>query len=216
MLNVKRQTLQGLLWILTPVILCACDMLKPLPHQADNVYTLSPPAVNQFNGGNTQVVAKPITLLVNVPKTHPTYQNHGMIYRQHAYQVEAYSRHRWVSSPVKMLQPLIVQRLSSMPQFHAVVASPFAGRSDYRLDTEIIDFSQVTDKAPGYFQVTIAAQIVDAKTSRVISSRRFSYQQPTTSLDPRAGVIAANQAMARILEDLAVFSGHLGAAPKQA
>lgn len=199
-----------ILLALTVVLSQACSPLKPLPLQEEHVYTLAPSKsgkqpkqVVTKHDNRSQSGAK--TLLVTMPKSAPELNAKSMIYSQKPYEIQAFAKHRWVNKPAKMLQPLLVQSIMNNPQLQSVVASPFAGRSDYRLDTEIIDFRQDFSGEQSQFQITLSAHLVDSKSQRIIASRQFTRVNQAVANNPRAGVTAANQAIDKLLEELEQF-----------
>lgn len=199
-----------LLLIVSSVLLClACSPLKPLPPKSETVYTLAPVSSLQRADSisRTKATAKQnkTTLLVSIPKVHSEYRGNAMVYSSKPYQVEKFSKHRWIDQPAKMLQPLLVQVMQNVPEFNSVMASPFSGRSDYRLDTEIIDFKQDFSQSQSQFKLTLQASLIDSTSQRVIASKQFSRTQATKANNPKSGVTAANQAVMALMNELESF-----------
>ena len=53
--------------------------------------------------------------------------------------------------------------------------------------------------------VTLRAQLVDLGTQRVVASRLFDIREAAPSEDAYGGVLAANRAVPRLLEELVAF-----------
>jgi cholesterol transport system auxiliary component len=77
--------------------------------------------------------------------------------------------------------------------------------ADLRLDSELLSFHQDFTRQPSEMHVTLRAQLIDLGTQRVIASRTFDIRETTPSEDTYGGVLAANRAVAQLLEELATF-----------
>jgi cholesterol transport system auxiliary component len=58
---------------------------------------------------------------------------------------------------------------------------------------------------PSRVRFTLRATLVENKTRRVLAGREFEAVAPASSDDPYGGVVAANQAVRTVLENLAQF-----------
>jgi len=100
-----------------------------------------------------------------------------------------------------------------------VVLTPSAAAGDLRLDSEIVRLQhefggkpvgqpghQPGAGAPSRVRFTLRAYLVDNSTRRVLAWREFDATEPSPSEDPYGGVIAANRAVQKVLQQLAAFS----------
>ncbi|MBX9817481.1 MAG: ABC-type transport auxiliary lipoprotein family protein, partial [Burkholderiaceae bacterium] len=89
--------------------------------------------------------------------------------------------------------------------FAAVVLAPGSATGEQRLDTEIVRLQHNFQTTPSRVQFTLRAYLVDDKTRRVLAWREFSDEVAAASDTPQGGVVAANQAVQRVLAQLAQF-----------
>jgi len=148
------------------------------------------------------------TLLVMMPSTNANYQSKNMFYSLDQYQTQPFAKHQWAASPPQMLLPLLMTSLTNSNYFHAVVTTPFAGKADYQLTTQLTQFQQYfsDDSDASYFKMRLFAVLINNKTHRVIAERRFDATVTAPERSPYGGVIAANQATASILQQLTVWT----------
>lgn len=152
-------------------------------------------------------------LLVSSMIAGPGYKTSRMIYVTAPGYLREFSRHAWVAPPAQMLVPLIIERIESKQYFKAVVTPPFAGKSDYRLDTRLVIFQQEFIQPVSQVRCVVQALLINNNTGKVIGSRRFQVIVPAAGNNPQSGVAAANQAAAQISEQIAQFVRERGASP---
>lgn len=182
-------------WILNIFLLTGCsfDPVKmPLVHQ----YTLSVVNTKQYSKTSPNK-----TILVTLPTAAPAFQSKNMWYSKEPYQIQSFSYNEWVAAPNNMLLPLLVESLTSSHYFKAVVSPPYSGISYYRLDTQILDFRQYFFDKNSEFRFVLHATLVNENTHNVIFSRDFSAMIKAAA-NPESGVIAANQAVQQVLNQL--------------
>jgi len=145
-----------------------------------------------------------VILGVTIPSTSPVYNTTDMIYSTYPYQVASFAKNSWVATPPQMLQPLIVRTLQNTHYF-AAVKTTVMGKSDYILNTELLELQQDFKRNPSVVRVRIRADIVRAATNQLVRSKEFDVVEPAPQNSPYGGVIAANQATAEALAQLAWF-----------
>jgi cholesterol transport system auxiliary component len=111
-----------------------------------------------------------------------------------------------------MLAPLLAQALEQSGGFRAVVQSPSLATAQLRLDTELVRLQQDFSARPSRVQLTLRAQLIDTDTRRVLAAAEFDESEAAPTDDPYGGVIAANRALARLLERVAAFCADAAAA----
>jgi cholesterol transport system auxiliary component len=77
--------------------------------------------------------------------------------------------------------------------------------ANLRLDTELIRLQQNFTTKPSRIQLTLRAQLIDMKDKRVIAVKLFDESENTDSDNAYGGVIAANRALQRLLDQLTEF-----------
>lgn len=154
------------------------------------------------------------TLLISAPHAAAGYDSRRIVYRQQAHRLETFAHSEWLDTPAHMLVPLLVAALEQSGAFHAVLHTPSSATGDLRLDSEILQLQQEFNGQPENGQAKTAASrvrfvlrvhLVEETSRRVIVARDFSADSPAPSDDPYGGVIAANQAVKKVLDELAVF-----------
>ena len=110
-----------------------------------------------------------------------------------------------------MLTPLIVRAVERTGKFQAVLATPTAASSRFRLDTEIIRLQQDFSSAPSRVRLTLRAVLIDTATKAVVARREFDHSVASISEDTYGGVIAAQAVTQRVLAELAEFCAEAAA-----
>lgn len=172
----------------------------------------SPPAYYSLDGG--QVVSRPtaalpsseLTLIVNPPRAASGFDSQRILYVRTDHQLEYFAHSEWVDTPARMLAPLIVDALARSGAYRAVVPTPSAAAGDIRLDSEIVRLQQEFGGPASRVRFTLRAYLVDNSTRRVLAWREFDTTEPSPSEDPYGGVIAAQRAVQKVLQQLADFA----------
>ena len=148
---------------------------------------------------------RPATLLVLAPETNAIYDTTQMAYTTEAYQIGYFSQNEWAETPSQMIQPLIVQTIRSTRYFSEVVSPPHFGRHTFALRTEIQELKQDFTSDPATLQLAMRFDLSREATNKVTATKELSVQEPMQEKTPYAGVVAANDAMAKLLRELAKF-----------
>jgi cholesterol transport system auxiliary component len=99
-----------------------------------------------------------------------------------------------------------VHRLEVTGQFQAVLSATTSTiASDLRLDTEIVRLQQEFLTYPSQVRLVLRAQLLDMDARQVIATRVFEVVENALSENAEGGLLATNQAVARVLNDLAAF-----------
>ena len=85
-----------------------------------------------------------------------------------------------------------------MPVFAPAVANALFAATGKRLQQ---DFSP----PPSRIELTLRASLLDLRHDRMLATREFDLIERAPQDDPYGGVIAANRALARLLQQLAAF-----------
>ena len=145
------------------------------------------------------------TLLVLVPETEPMYATTQMAYTTRAYQIAYFRQNEWAETPSQMIQPLIVTTLRSTHYFSDVLSPPHFGRHTFALRTEILELKQDFTSEPAMLQLTMRFYLSREVTNQIISTKELSVREPMRERNPYAGVAAANEAIEKVLRELARF-----------
>lgn len=178
-----------------------CSVLpKPEPVAMDQYVLEYTP--NQI--ASESVDAVPV-LIVTAPRAHGGYDTPRIAYLKQAFSLRYYTRSRWADTPARMLAPLTADAMQTTGRFQALYAVPGAIAADYRLDTELIRFHQDFTRQPSVMHITMRAQLVDLRESRVVGTQQFDIVEPAATEDSYGGVVAANKAVTRLLDEMALF-----------
>jgi cholesterol transport system auxiliary component len=141
-------------------------------------------------------------IVVALPAARPGFDGARIIYVTRAHEIRFFARHEWVAPPAQMLEPLLVEALERGGRFRAVQSTADVS-SPFRLETEIVALQQEFTLQPSVARFALRAQLVDTVERRVLAAEEFEAVEPARSEDPYGGVVAASQAVARVLGDLA-------------
>ncbi len=145
------------------------------------------------------------TLLVLIPETMPAYATTQMAYSTQAFQIAYFSKNEWAETPAQMIQPLIVKTLRNTHYFSEVVSSPYFDRHTFALRIEIQEVKQDFPSEPATLQLAMRVSLSREATNQVVATKELSIREPMADRNPSAGVVAANDAVARLLRELAEF-----------
>jgi cholesterol transport system auxiliary component len=146
-----------------------------------------------------------LVLAISLPRARAGYDTAQIAYVRRPYELEYFAKSRWVDTPMRMLAPLLTRALEQSGGFRAVVQAPSGVPADLRLDTELVRLQQDFRTQPSRVELALRAQLVDARSRRVLAEMEFEEVEAAPSEDAYGGVIAANRALARLLTRLAEF-----------
>jgi cholesterol transport system auxiliary component len=183
------------------LLLGACTGLHPAPAADVNSYVLEAKPLT-----NVARERRDIVLEVSAPRAWPGFETPQMAYVQRPYELDYFATNRWADTPSRMLGPLLARALEQTGSFRAVVQTPSAVPADVRAVGELIRLQQNFEVRPSQVELTLRMQLIDVRGRRTLASRTFEAMEIAPSDDAYGGVIAANRALQRILEQVAEFS----------
>jgi len=178
--------------------LAGCFSAVTLPQK--QLYTLSP---NKLNLKKYQRSHK--TLLVIPVQASDSVDKEKMAYVKQPYQLSYFSDHAWAAEPADQITGLITNALRQSNYFKAVATSPFTGTTDLKLSTHLYVLQQNFLYNPSQEQLKLSAQLINTTSGKVIAGKVFYYSIKAHSNNPYGGVVAANQAVKLMLQDLTGF-----------
>jgi cholesterol transport system auxiliary component len=185
-------------WILTVATLSGCALSgRPA----------APPMSTFVLEGTAQpsAVTSPATNLVlnvSMPTAAPAYSSPRMAYVEQPYRIDYFARNEWADAPARMLRTLLTRQLASSGLFGFVVADAAGVDENVRLDCEIVELVQAFSDSGSEVRLTIRFDLVDVAHHAIALSRTISVTEPASARDPYAGVVAANRAVQRALDQL--------------
>lgn len=187
----------------------ACALLALTVSGCLPTRTESPPAhtfrlsLDQEHSQSRSADATGPILLVSVPVAEPGYETTKMVYLKRPYELEPYAVNQWADTPARMFASLMNETLSRTGTWRAVVPLPSSIRGDFRLDMYGFALQQEFLQDPSRVRISVRAQLIDVRESRVVGTRAFETVENAPSGDAYGGVVAANQAAAALLDDMA-------------
>lgn len=188
-------------WLVAASLLAGCTGLRPPQIENGETYVLEPKPI-----ANIAREKRDIVLEVSPPRASPGFETAQMAYVQRAYELDYFAANRWADTPSRMLAPILVQALEQSGSFGAVVQAPSIIPPDIRLVSELVRLQQNFELHPSRIEITLRVQLIDVRTRRLLATRVFETTENAPSDDPYGGVIAANVALQRILEQFVAFS----------
>lgn len=181
------------------ITLASCALLTP-PQRVNVEQAL----LNQMPSELPHRETRGATVLVLPPQTTAIYDSRHMAYRSRPDELGYYREREWADTPSRMLQPLLVQALEGTRSFSAVWAAPYTGHSRYALRTEILELTQdFTQSATLVFSLRF--QLMDYEGNRIVATKELHLREPMSEKASAAGVVAANEATAEALREMAAF-----------
>lgn len=195
-----------LLLFFTVVGTAACSFPAAAKRERVHTYVLSPerPPADGRGGGSKGGSA---VLLVNLPEGQSGFDTERIAYLRRPHEVSYYAESEWAAPPARMLAPLLVRALEGTRLWRAVVRVPSAVRGDYRIDSDQLSIAQEFFQRPSRIRLTLRAELIDLQRAAPIGTKRFEIVEEAPSDDAYGGVLAANLAVAKLLEALSEWLG---------
>jgi cholesterol transport system auxiliary component len=149
------------------------------------------------------------TIEIAPPGARPGFDGSRMAYVTRPYEIQFFARHQWVETPARMLAPLLGEALERDGRFRAAQSGQSVA-PELRLETEIVALQQEFTAHPSQVRFVLRAQLLAGLERRVLATAVFEAVEPSPSEDPYGGVIAANRAVARVLDEVAKWCGENG------
>ena len=194
-----KKILYQMIIIIVSMSLTGCSMLSPVKVPEQTSYFFEP------NISVVSAVSSHQTILVTTPQAAAGYTTKKMAYMDKPLELSYYTRNRWVAPPAKMLQPLIVQALQQTHRFNAVASSPFSGKADFRLDSDLVYIRQNLLTHPHNLEIALQVRLIENKNQRIVASQLITQIEPILKPAPYAGVLSSNVAWSKALASLANF-----------
>lgn len=141
------------------------------------------------------------TLLISAPRAQPGFDTPRMAYLLRPHELNYYAFNQWVDTPGRMMLKLLVEAMERSGLWRAVIQAPSPLRADYRLDCDNLVLEQQFF-SPSRVRLGLRAQLIDTKRQIVLGARNFEVLAPSPSEDAYGGVLAANEASAKLLDEL--------------
>ena len=191
-----------LAFLLFFVLLAGCGFVREV-HDPVRTYVLESDGV--VHGAESRISAdleRLPSLLIGVPQPAPGFESSQMAYVQVKHELNYFATSQWAESPARMLVPLLVQRLEDSGMWSSVIPMPTSIRGDHRLELTNVTLVQEFLQDPSRIRLAWRGQLVNIKDRKVVGTRNFEKEAEAFSKDAYGGVLAAQQAVSSLLNDL--------------
>ncbi|HTV57778.1 MAG TPA: ABC-type transport auxiliary lipoprotein family protein [Verrucomicrobiae bacterium] len=205
-----RRTLLAAAILFLAGFYASCGAARPVKY-----YTLSlPPA--PANNASSQF---PITLLVGRLDASLLYRTDRLAYGSGPVELGLYEDHRWASTPVDMVQDLLISSLRSTGDFRSVSRLGSAVRGDYIIRGHLYSLYEV-DKPELVGRFSVQIELYDPKSRSVLWSGTYTHDEPAKGNTVADVIEALNLNVSQGLHELAAqlgqyFAAHPPAPPSQ-
>ncbi len=162
------------------------------------VYTLKTPGVTEIS--NSRFKSK--TIKVSFPQTLKEKISNKMRYSYSMSDQGNYLNSQWSNNIGKLLQGTIILALDQSRLFKGVLPYASTAGEDYRLESNIFDFSHQVRGEHSYALVSIQFSLINTDTGNLLRTKRFSYKVATKTIDAKGYVEATNEAVDRLVNDM--------------
>lgn len=173
--------------------LLGCSKAPALKIYSLNVPTIKVPTIHRYRSKTVKVTFPQSLREQMSQKMNFSYSNNDR---------GTYQNSEWSNNMRKLLQGTLIDVLDSSRLFKAVLSDTSTLKENYRLESNIFAFEHRVRGENSHSVVSIQFTLINADTGKLVKSRRFSYQEPTTSTDAKGYASATNAIMTRLSGDL--------------
>ncbi len=162
------------------------------------VYSLKVPPVNALSAS----AYKSKVLKVTFPASLREQMSEKMNFSYSDSDYGTYMNSQWSNNMSKLLQGTLIDILSKSKLFKAVLADTSTLKENYRLESNIFTFEHQVRGKQSHSVISISFALIDADTGKLMKSKRFSYAEPTPTVDAKGYALATNKALTHLSQDL--------------
>lgn len=196
----KQYGLISLLLVVSFILNGCGDLLKPVTEPTQARYIISPKLTIAHKMPSSSKI-----LQVDAVSVAPGYQTQKMAYIRKPYQLEYFTRNQWAANPNQLLRQPLIDALKKSGYYRQVVGSQMIIKADQRLLCELIQLHQNYLTQPSQIQLVMQVNLIDNNSQRIIASRQFTLRQSAPFDTPYGGVLATNQAVTKLQQQLVDF-----------
>ena len=165
---------------------------------ANKVYNLSTTEDCCKNGFTKQK----LTLKILEPVASKHLNNTSIYYSHDKYRLQTYKLSKWSDFPTKMMLEVLTTKLDGLNLYDNITTSYIYAKSDYTLQSELLEFKQIIDNGNSYVKLKIKFYIIEDSDRKNIISRTFSYKTACNTTDAYGAVEAQNESLKLLINDL--------------
>jgi cholesterol transport system auxiliary component len=144
-------------------------------------------------------------LVVAPPTAAPGFDSPRIVYVKRPHELEFFTSSEWVDTPSRMLAPLLVRALERSGAFASVAETRSAAAAGLRLEAELVRLQQEFTERPSRVRLTVRIQLSEVPSRRALGAREIEAVEEAPSDDPYGGVVAANRAVRRVLDEIVAY-----------
>jgi cholesterol transport system auxiliary component len=183
----------GVLAVLTGITGCAMKEAPPLQTYTIEIGKVAPVHAGRYRNK---------VLKVSFPQTLTEPLTDQMAFSYSSSDRGYYQNSQWSNNLGKLIQGSVIVTLQQSGLFKAVLPAASSANEDLRLESVLYDFSHHVRGEDSYAVVSIAFNLIDTHTGKLLKSKRFSYREPTPTVNAEGYVAATNKALHRLVIDL--------------
>ena len=152
----------------------------------------------------TLTAPKPATfqLVVNEPRAVRSLETDRILVKPSAAQISYYKNAVWSDRLPRLLQARLVEAFQNAGLVSAVGSRADRLDADIEMASEVRAFQVDIDGGQARAHASLYVKVIDGKNGRMIASRGFESQTPTSATDVNQMVVALNQSFDKILHDV--------------
>jgi cholesterol transport system auxiliary component len=113
-----------------------------------------------------------------------------------------YLNSEWSNDMSKLLQGTIIEVLGNAKIFKVVLSDTTTLKENYRLESNIFAFEHRVRGEVSDAVVSVQFTLINADTGKLAKTKRFSYSEPTPTVDANGYARATNNVIERLSQDL--------------
>jgi len=163
-----------------------------------NIYGLHTPAIQPPSTSSY----KHKSIKVTFPQSIKEPVSEKMQFSYAANDRGTYQNSQWSNNMGRLLQGVFIEVLDNSRLFKIVLSDMSTLKENYRLESTLFDFEHQVRGADSYAVVSVQFTLINADTGTLVKSKRFSYKEPTPTIDAKGYATATNRILIRLSDDL--------------
>ena len=150
---------------------------------------------------NNGFTKQKLTLKILEPVTSKYLNNTSIYYSSDKYRLQTYKLSKWSDFPTKMILEVLTTKLDGLNLYENITTSYIYAKSDYTLQSELLEFKQIIDNGNSYVMLKIKFYIIEDNRKNIVS-RTFSYKTKCNSTNAYGAVEGQNKSLELLIKDL--------------
>ncbi len=142
------------------------------------------------------------TIVVLPTEDSVAYSTVRMAYSERRYELAYFRDHEWAEPPSQMIHKMLLRVLEQTGAFRVILTADEGVAGSYVLHTELLQLVQDDTRAPPVLRLGLRFALRNP-SGRSVASRDIALEVPMREPTPTAGVLAANDAVATALQEIA-------------